>query len=63
MLGEKTIPLLPCADIDEIEDFSTALGFVRGFRQLRPNPYLAPHRRRPPACGMPAKRSPICGRA
>ena len=35
--GEKTIPLPPCADSDEM-DFYTAVEFVRGFRQLRPMP-------------------------
>jgi hypothetical protein len=29
-----TTPLLPCADIDEITEFSTMLGFGRSFRQL-----------------------------
>ena len=35
------IPLLPCASIDEIADFATALGFTITYRQTRPNPYLA----------------------
>ena len=33
--------MLPCADIDEIADFATALGFTVTYRQTRPNPYLA----------------------
>jgi catechol 2,3-dioxygenase-like lactoylglutathione lyase family enzyme len=35
------VPMLPCADIDEIEDFYTMLGFERTYRQTRPNPYVA----------------------
>lgn len=34
-----TIPLLPCADIDEAVSFYEALGFRRTYRQVRPNPY------------------------
>jgi hypothetical protein len=41
MTGERTIPLLPCASIDEIADFAAALGFTVTYRQVRPNPYLA----------------------
>ncbi|GAB3545097.1 hypothetical protein GCM10027404_03040 [Arthrobacter tumbae] len=36
----RTIPLLPCADIDEIEPFFATLGFRTTYRQLRPNPAL-----------------------
>jgi hypothetical protein len=36
----RTIPLLPCTDIDEIEPFFAALGFRTTYRQLRPNPCL-----------------------
>lgn len=32
----QTVPLLPCADIDEIEPFFTALGFRTTYRQRRP---------------------------
>lgn len=32
----RTIPLLPCADIDEIEPFFVALGFRITYRQHRP---------------------------
>ena len=39
--GERMIPLLPCASIDEIADFAAALGFAVTYRQVRPNPYLA----------------------
>jgi len=44
MTGERTVPLLPCASIDEIEDFYTALGFDRTYRQLRPNPHVVMER-------------------
>lgn len=36
----RTIPLLPCADIDEIEQFFAALGFRTTYRQRRPNQAL-----------------------
>lgn len=36
MSNPRTIPLLPCADIDEIEPFFAALGFHTTYRQLRP---------------------------
>jgi catechol 2,3-dioxygenase-like lactoylglutathione lyase family enzyme len=39
MAGEVTIPALPCRDIDETVDFYEALGFVRTYRQNKPNPY------------------------
>lgn len=39
MANELTIPALPCRDIDESVGFYQALGFVRTFRQVRPNPY------------------------
>ena len=41
MTGERMIPLLPCASIDEIADFAGALRFTVTYRQVRPNPYLA----------------------
>jgi len=37
----RTVPLLPCASIDEIADFFRPLGFDVTYRQVRPNPYLA----------------------
>jgi len=37
----RTVPLLPCASIDEIADFFGPLGFDVTYRQVRPNPYLA----------------------
>jgi hypothetical protein len=36
----RTVPLLPCASIDEIADFFQSLGFEVTYRQVRPNPYL-----------------------
>lgn len=36
----RTIPLLPCSDIDEIEPFFATLGFRTTYLQLRPNPAL-----------------------
>jgi catechol 2,3-dioxygenase-like lactoylglutathione lyase family enzyme len=38
------IPQLPCASIDAMHDFYTALGFEQTYRQTRPNPYLAMRR-------------------
>ncbi|MDR6415186.1 VOC family protein [Pseudarthrobacter sulfonivorans] len=38
------IPLLPCASIDDMLTFYTALGFTRTYRQTKPNPYLAMRR-------------------
>ena len=36
MTNPRTIPLLPCADIDEIEPFFATLGFHTTYRQKRP---------------------------
>lgn len=36
MTPPRTIPLLPCADIGEIEDFFAVLGFRTTYRQDRP---------------------------
>lgn len=36
MSNPRTIPLLPCAHIDDIEPFFAALGFRTTYRQLRP---------------------------
>jgi hypothetical protein len=41
MANEMTVPLLPCASIDDIAAFYTALGFSSTYRQTRPNPYVA----------------------
>jgi hypothetical protein len=37
----RTIPLLPCADIDQIDGFFSVLGFRVTYRQLRPYACLA----------------------
>jgi len=39
--GETTVPLLPCASVDEIEQFYGMLGFETTYRQTRPYVYLA----------------------
>lgn len=41
MGSPRTIPMLPCADIDEIAAFYAPLGFRVTYRQVRPNPYVA----------------------
>ena len=41
MARPQTIPLLPCADIDQIEPFFAALGFRTTYRQHRPYAALA----------------------
>ena len=40
-MSPTVIPMLPCADIDEIADFFTALGFTVMYKQTRPNPFVA----------------------
>jgi catechol 2,3-dioxygenase-like lactoylglutathione lyase family enzyme len=37
----RTIPILPCRDIDDIVPFYEALGFRVTHRQVRPNPFVA----------------------
>jgi hypothetical protein len=37
----RTIPLLPCASIDEIAKFADHLSFRVTYRQVRPNPSVA----------------------
>jgi hypothetical protein len=39
LANEVTIPALPCRDLEVSIAFYEALGFVRSFRQQRPNPY------------------------
>ena len=39
MANEVTYPALPCRTLDESIPFYEALGFVRTYRQERPNPY------------------------
>ena len=38
MTGERTYPVLPCADLDDALVFYTALGFTVSFHQRRPYP-------------------------
>ncbi|MEU0373613.1 VOC family protein [Streptomyces sp. NPDC006283] len=40
-MTEKTIPLLPCPEIQPVVDFYTALGFETTFFQKSPYPYAA----------------------
>jgi catechol 2,3-dioxygenase-like lactoylglutathione lyase family enzyme len=44
MANEVTVPLLPCASIDEMVDFYETLGFRRTYRQTKPNPYVVVRR-------------------
>lgn len=44
MRTERTIPGLPCRDLDDVLPFYTALGFEVTYRQQRPNPYAAVRR-------------------
>lgn len=39
MANERTYPCLPYRDIDEAITFYNTLGFVKTYRQLKPNPY------------------------
>lgn len=41
MTNEVTVPLLPCASIDDIVTFYAALGFQTTHHQRKPNPYVA----------------------
>jgi hypothetical protein len=41
MSHELTVPLLPCANIDDIVAFYEVLGFATTYRQRKPNPYAA----------------------
>ncbi|MBE1490184.1 VOC family protein [Plantactinospora soyae] len=40
MTNEVTVPLLPCASIDDIETFYGVLGFSTTYKQRKPNPGL-----------------------
>jgi hypothetical protein len=44
MTNEVTIPLLPCASIDDIVTFYEVLGFHTTHKQRKPNPYVAVQR-------------------
>ncbi|ACZ31109.1 conserved hypothetical protein [Xylanimonas cellulosilytica DSM 15894] len=35
------VPMLPCADVDVMLEFWTALGLKQTYRQVRPNPYVS----------------------
>jgi catechol 2,3-dioxygenase-like lactoylglutathione lyase family enzyme len=39
MAGERTYPILPCADLDDALTFYLALGFAVTYEQRRPNPH------------------------
>lgn len=39
-MTERTVPLLPCRDLDDVAAFYAALGFTQIHRQSRPDPYL-----------------------
>ncbi|WP_229401695.1 VOC family protein [Micromonospora okii] len=41
MANEVTVPLLPCASIDDMVAFYAVLGFHTTHRQRKPNPYVA----------------------
>ena len=41
MSDEVTIPLLPCADLDDMIAFYRVLGFETTYQQRKPNPYAA----------------------
>jgi hypothetical protein len=41
MTNEVTVPLLPCASIDDIVAFYEVLGFRTTHKQRKPNPYVA----------------------
>jgi hypothetical protein len=41
MANELTVPLLPCASIDDVIAFYEVLGFRTTYRQRKPNPYVA----------------------
>ncbi len=41
MANEVTVPLLPCASIDDIIDFYAVLGFRTTYKQRKPHPYVA----------------------
>ncbi|WP_433717202.1 bleomycin resistance protein [Actinoplanes sp. CA-051413] len=44
MSNEVTVPLLPCASIDDTVAFYEVLGFQSTYRQRKPNPYAAMQR-------------------
>ncbi|MEU7848505.1 VOC family protein [Micromonospora parva] len=44
MTNERTVPLLPCASIDDIETFYGVLGFHTTYKQRKPNPCVGVQR-------------------
>jgi hypothetical protein len=40
-MSVRTIPILPCRELDDVAPFYEALGFAVTYRQTRPNPCLA----------------------
>ncbi|WP_305788905.1 VOC family protein [Symbioplanes lichenis] len=44
MANETTVPLLPCASIDDIESFYGVLGFRTTYKQRKPNPCVGVQR-------------------
>ncbi|GAA3960126.1 bleomycin resistance protein [Actinoplanes auranticolor] len=44
MSNEVTVPLLPCASLDDMVAFYEVLGFRTTYRQRKPNPYAAMRR-------------------
>ncbi|MEU7777783.1 VOC family protein [Micromonospora sp. SD19] len=44
MANERTVPLLPCASIDDIETFYGVLGFHTTYKQRKPNPCVGVQR-------------------
>lgn len=44
MAGERTYPILPCRELDDVVPFYEALGFAVTYRQQRPNPYAVVRR-------------------
>lgn len=39
-MSVRTIPILPCRELDDVLPFYLTLGFRQTYRQARPNPYL-----------------------
>ncbi|GAB3799368.1 VOC family protein [Micromonospora zhanjiangensis] len=44
MSNERTVPLLPCASIDDIQTFYEVLGFHTTYKQRKPNPCVGVRR-------------------
>ena len=37
----RTVPILPCHDLDDVVPFQEALGFRVTYRQAKPNPMVS----------------------